>query len=217
MQSGENLLMKLRRLWEFPAWVLGEQLTGFRLSREVADFKALNPTCRIGQRVEIRSPARLVVGLGVMLDTGALLHCGGFAWSDGQGSITLGDRTYVGPYSVLFGAGGITTGRDVLISPHVVITSHQHSLGPGARPICELPTRFEAVTIEDDVWIGSGAVVLPGVTIGAGSVVGAGAVVATSIPSRCVALGVPARVVGTREEVWARSAAHRDPASAGAR
>jgi acetyltransferase-like isoleucine patch superfamily enzyme len=116
-------------------------------------------------------------------------------WSREGGWISIGDDTYVGPKAVLFGAGGIDIGSQVLISPGVVITSHQHSFTDTDRPMSAQPMEFAAVVIEDNVWIGSNATVLPGVRIGSGSTVGAGAVVTTSVPRRVLSLGVPARVV----------------------
>jgi acetyltransferase-like isoleucine patch superfamily enzyme len=102
----------------------------------------------------------------------------------------------------LFGAGGITIGDKVAIGPNCVITSHGHSFDDGGRPMLEQPTIFKPVTIEDDVYIGSAAVVLPGVRIGRGAVVGAGAVVSRDVDEGSVVTGVPARVVKTR---WATS------------
>jgi acetyltransferase-like isoleucine patch superfamily enzyme len=116
-------------------------------------------------------------------------------WSREEGWISIGNDTYVGPKAVLFGAGGIDIGSHVLISPGVVITSHQHSFAHPDRPMSEQPVEFAAVVIDDNVWIGSNATVLPGVKIGSGSVVGAGAVVTKSLPGRVLALGVPARIV----------------------
>ncbi len=152
---------------------------------------------RIGQGVEVRSPDRLTVGQDVFIDAGVVLHCGGMDWSPG-GGITIGDRSYVGPHAVLFGAGEIHIGADVLISPGVVITSHQHTFVKKDEPIRAQPLDFGLVRIDDDVWIGANAVVLPGLHLGKGSVVGAGAVVTANLPAGAVALGVPARVVRER-------------------
>jgi acetyltransferase-like isoleucine patch superfamily enzyme len=150
---------------------------------------------RLGPYVEIRSPERLHLGKRVTIENGVLLHCGGMEWSREHGRISIGDDTYVGPKAVLFGAGGIDIGSQVLISPGVVITSHQHSFRDAGRPMRGQPMEFAAVVIEDNVWIGSNATVLPGVRIGSGSAVGAGAVVTRSVPRRVLSLGVPARVV----------------------
>jgi serine acetyltransferase len=148
---------------------------------------------RLGPGVVVRSPERLTLGRDVVVDAGAVLHCGGMDWSPG-GRIVMGDRVYVGPHAVLFGAGGIDVGSDVLISPGVVITSHQHTFGQPNRPMREQPIEFAPVVIEDDVWIGANAVILPGVRLGRGCVVGAGAVVTRDVIPGGVAIGVPARV-----------------------
>jgi len=149
----------------------------------------------LGRWVEIRSPERLRLGKRVVIDSGALLHCGGMEWSQGRGGISIGDDTYVGPKTILFGAGGIDIGSHVLISPGVLITSHQHRFVTGDESIGSQPSEFDSVVIEDNVWIGGNSTILPGVTIGSGSVVGAGAVVTKSVPRRTLAIGVPARVV----------------------
>src|SRR4029077_10859265 len=87
--------------------------------------------------------------------------------------LRLGSRIDIGEFTHIRASGGVTIGDGVLIASHVVITSRAHPV--------ELPrfgvTRDAPVVIEDDVWIGAGAIVLPGVTIGRGSIVGAGAVV----------------------------------------
>ena len=138
-----------------------------------------------------------MLGRDVFIDAGAALHCGGMGWSPG-GGIILGDHVYVGPNAVLFGAGGIEVGNDVLISPGVVITSHQHTFASPDRAIREQPLAFAKVVIEPDVWIGANAVVLPGVRLGRGCVIGAGAVVSRDVPARGIATGVPARVTRLR-------------------
>jgi len=150
---------------------------------------------RVGPWVEIRSAELLRLGKRVTIDNGALLHCGGMQWSHGRGGISIGNDTYIGPKAVLFGAGGIEIGSDVLVSPGVLVTSHQHGFATSGKLIRSEPLEFAAVVIEDGVWIGGNATILPGVRIGSGSIVGAGAVVTKSMPAQTMALGVPARVV----------------------
>lgn len=148
----------------------------------------------------IVSPERLVRGNDVYLDHGVYIHCGHASWCPGQGGVSLGRGTYIGPYSVLFGMGEIEVGEDVMISPHVTITSVEHPIDDASRPMYQQPRIYGRVTIGDDVYVGSGAVVTPGVTIGRGAVIGAGAVVTHDVPEYAVALGVPARVVRSRVE-----------------
>lgn len=105
--------------------------------------------------------------------------------------LELGDHVDVGEFTHLRANGGLRIGNRVLIAAHVTITTREHPV--------ELPrwgvTRDATVTIEDDVWIGAGAVVLPGVTIGRGAVVAAGAVVTSSVEPFTVVAGVPAKAI----------------------
>jgi serine acetyltransferase len=171
-----------------------------KLRAFVADRRSRNkllgraPGARIARGVEIRSPDRLELGSGVVIDSGVMLHCGGMDWSPPDGGISIGARSYIGPNSVLFGAGGIELGEAVQVSPGVVITSHQHTFERADVDIRDQPIEFAKVVVERDVWIGANATILPGVRIGAGAIVGAGAVVTADLPPRVVALGVPARV-----------------------
>lgn len=107
--------------------------------------------------------------------------------------LELGDQVDIGEFTHIRANGGLRIGNRVLIAAHVTITTREHPL--------ELPrwsvTRDAPVVIEDDVWIGAGAVVLPGVTIGRGAVVAAGAVVTASVDPFTVVAGVPARAIKT--------------------
>ena len=103
----------------------------------------------------------------------------------------------------------IRIGDGVMIAPAVTLTTTGHPVHPALRVDF---TRFSApIHIEDKVWIGSNAVVLPGVRIGYGSVIGAGSVVSRDIPPMTVALGTPCRVVRaiTDEDLTTRTAPGR--------
>jgi acetyltransferase-like isoleucine patch superfamily enzyme len=95
--------------------------------------------------------------------------------------LSLGDEVDVGEFVVLRASGGLTIGSRVLIAAHAVITTRGHPEEPPRHGrVVDAP-----VIIEDDVWIGAGAIVLPGVSIGRGSIVAAGAVVtAAFLPDR---------------------------------
>src|SRR4051794_7229896 len=121
--------------------------------------------------VDVRSPDRLLLGPRVVVDRGVVLHCGGMDWSPPDGGISLGANSYVGPNCVLVGAGGIEIGEAALISPGVVITSHQHSFGRPDQDIRHQPLRFDKVVVGRDVWIGANATILPGVRVGSGTVI----------------------------------------------
>ena len=99
----------------------------------------------------------------------------------------------------------VRIGDRVAVSPSVTIVAASAPNNSRLNDVPEVRERLirqSPVVIEDDVWIGSGAVLLPGVTIGARSIIGAGAVVSRDIPPDSVASGVPARVtrrIGTHE------------------
>jgi galactoside O-acetyltransferase len=107
----------------------------------------------------------------------------------GAEELRFGSYVDVGEFVVLRASGGLTIGDRVLIAAHAVITTRGHP---------EVPPRYGRVvdapiTIEDDVWIGAGAIVLPGVTVGRGSIVAAGAVVTSDVAPLTIVGGVPAR------------------------
>jgi galactoside O-acetyltransferase len=106
--------------------------------------------------------------------------------------LSFGDHVDVGEYTVIRASGGVTIGCRVLIAAHAVITSRQHPVSVPRWNVVE----DASIVIEDDVWIGAGAIVLPGVTIGKGAVVAAGAVVTASVAPYTIVGGVPARPIG---------------------
>lgn len=108
----------------------------------------------------------------------------------------LGEDTGVGEYCVLRANGGMTIGSRVQIAAGAILTTRGHPLGiPRHTQTVDAP-----IVIEDDVWIGSGAVILPGVTVGRGAIVAAGAVVTSDVEPMTVVAGVPARQLRTIEE-----------------
>jgi galactoside O-acetyltransferase len=107
--------------------------------------------------------------------------------------LELGSRIDIGEYTHIRASGGVRIGSGVLIAAGTVITSRQHPV-----PLPRYGVASDSpVVIEDDVWIGAGAVILPGVTVGRGSVVGAGAVVTHDVAPFTIVGGVPARQIGT--------------------
>ncbi len=93
----------------------------------------------------------------------------------------------------LLDVGRITIGDDVQLGPNVALLTATHPVEPGPRR--DKWEAAEPIMLGDNVWLGGGAIVLPGVTIGADTVVGAGAVVTRDLPAGVVAVGNPARIV----------------------
>ena len=107
--------------------------------------------------------------------------------------IHIGARTFINYGAVLLDVATIIIGEDVQIGPNVQLLTPTHPLDPDARR-----AKLEAakpITIGNNVWLGGGVIVLPGVSIGENTVVGAGAVVTKDLPANVVAVGNPARVI----------------------
>ncbi len=108
--------------------------------------------------------------------------------------LSIGDDSMIG-VGVLFNLEGtITIGRNVFIAHFVRIYTARHRLGPSERRFTPEFTP-EPVVIEDGVFVGTGSLILPGVTIGRGSVVSANSVVNRDVPPNSFVSGVPARVI----------------------
>lgn len=108
-------------------------------------------------------------------------------------NIHLGARSFVNYNLVALDVVAITIGEDCQIGPNVQLLTPTHPIDPGPRR--DKLEAAEPITIGDNVWLGGGVIVCPGVTIGDNSVIGAGSVVTRDIPPNVVAVGNPARVI----------------------
>lgn len=109
-------------------------------------------------------------------------------------NITFGRGVLINFDCVILDSAEVVIGDHVLIGPKVCIVTPSHKFPPEMRR--NIATRAEKIVIGDDVWIGAGAIVLPGVTIGEGAIIGAGAVVTKDVPAGETYVGVPARSIG---------------------
>ncbi|MGY1683256.1 sugar O-acetyltransferase [Geodermatophilus sp. SYSU D01176] len=109
--------------------------------------------------------------------------------------LRIGARCFANFGLVALDVAPITIGDDVQIGPNVQLLTPTHPVEP--EPRRDKWEAAEPITIGDNVWLGGGAIVLPGVTIGENTVVGAGAVVTRDLAANVVAVGNPARVVRT--------------------
>lgn len=111
--------------------------------------------------------------------------------------VSLGDRSGVGVNCRLHGP--VTIGHHVMMGPDVVVISTNHRFDDPTTPMIDQGhAGAREVVIEDDVWIGTRAIILPGVRVGRGSIIGAGSVVTKDVPSGSVVGGNPARVLRSR-------------------
>ena len=108
------------------------------------------------------------------------------------GDVIIGDHTRIGLHSTVIGP--VTIGNHVNLAQGITVTALNHNFSDPSLPIDVQGISTMPVVIEDDVWIGANAVILPGVRIGRHSVVAAGAVVTRDVPSGSLVAGVPATV-----------------------
>jgi len=153
----------------------------------------------VGAKVSIDSGCRFVraesltLGQRVTLEQFVYLKC-----VTESARLTLGSWSFLGRGVEVDCQGSINIGEHVLISPGCFITDHNHGIIEGKR-IDQQACTVGDIRIEDDVWVGANAVILPAVTIGRGAVVGAGAVVSHDVAANTIVAGVPARVIGHRK------------------
>lgn len=117
-----------------------------------------------------------------------------FPWN-----VSIGRRSSLNQGVIIDGFGGVTIGDGVRIAAYAVINTADHAFDDPERMICDQGFTVAGVAIEDDVWIGTGAIIGKGVRVGRGSVIGAGAVVTKDIPPYSIAVGVPCRVIRNRK------------------
>jgi len=139
-------------------------------------------------------------------------------------SISNGERIEIGPFARI-GArctlwagdstGRISIGEHALFAPEVFLTASNYAFDLG-EPVTQQPKREEDIVIGRDVWLGARVIVVAGVTIGDGCIVGAGSVVTRSLDPYTIAVGSPARPVGTRRRPTTEAQADRPTALAGA-
>jgi maltose O-acetyltransferase len=108
-------------------------------------------------------------------------------------NIRIGARSFVNYNAVFLDCAPITLGDDVLLGPAVQLYTAGHPLDAATRRTAYETAR--PITLEDDVWIGGGAIILPGVTVGRGAIVAAGSVVTKDVPPRMIVAGSPARII----------------------
>jgi acetyltransferase-like isoleucine patch superfamily enzyme len=141
---------------------------------------------------------RHVVGIRLGRDAAVFMGCYWYFYRPlgrNPQPMVIGAHTIINRRCTLDGRGGLQIGANVSISPEVMLITSSHKLNDPDFGVQDQP-----ITIEDFVWVGSRAMIMPGVTIGRGAVVAAGAVVTKAVPPYTIVGGVPARVMGSRAQ-----------------
>ena len=168
-----------------------------------------------GQNVVLRHPHKIHIGDNVVIDDNCLIDAKGDSnagiriasgafigrntiLSCKNGDIDLAEGANVGFNCEIFSASRVRIGRNALLAAYCYLIGGDHDFSDASRSVQEQARKSAGITVGDGAWLGAGAKVLDGVDIGANAVIGAGAVVRGSVPERATAVGVPARIVGTR-------------------
>lgn len=192
---------------------------GFYLRKSL--YPALLGACGrnviFGQNVVLRHPHKIRIGDNVVIDDNCLLDAKGETnqgitigsgvfvgrnsiLSCKNGDIELGDGANIGFNCEVFSASRVTIGRDTLLAAYCYLIGGDHDFSDVSQPVIAQGRSSKGVSVGAGAWLGAGAKVLDGVRVGDYAVVGAGAVVRTDVPDRAIAAGVPARIVGQRQE-----------------
>ena len=116
-------------------------------------------------------------------------------------NVQIGDNSGIGVNACIMGGADVVIGNNVMMAPEVVILTLNHEFESNTESMMAQGYRWAPVIIEDDVWIGMRALIVPGVKIGKGSIVAAGSVVTKDVPPYTVVGGNPARVIKSRRVV----------------
>jgi len=173
-----------------------------RITIACIDFPTLRTRCvSIGKRLQmealpgITGPVKVYIGDDVRL-SGVSSISGGRIFAEPQ--FRVGNRSFIGSGCMFSVAKSITIGDDVLIAGGCSVSDYSaHPLDPEKR-IAGMqvdPEDVRPVRIENKAWLGRGATILPGVTIGEGAVVGAAAVVTKDVPPGCICVGNPGKLL----------------------
>lgn len=180
----------------------------------VALYLSVRWRCRVWPSARIEWPGRLRIGRRarlygcrviargrIVLGAGAELH--DYAFLDTQtaeGEIVIGSGTAIGPFTVIYGRGGVYIGEGCSIAGQSMIVSETHVSRDLSRPLRAQGSESEPIHIGDDVWIGAQCTVLHGAVIGEGAIVGANSLVRGALPARVVAAGTPAKIIRGRAD-----------------
>jgi acetyltransferase-like isoleucine patch superfamily enzyme len=157
-------------------------------------YKSLYTGLRVGRGVRLGRGVHLAVARGATLTIGDNVAIERDCQLVSEGTLSIGPDSFVGAGSIIVAAERVAIGRDVLIAAYVVIRDQDHGMG-GALPYWRQPLVTAPVEIGQNVWIGTKASVLRGVTVGDGAVIGAHALVTAAVQPATVVGGIPARTL----------------------
>lgn len=199
MQVVRTILRNIRNLAD-PALAKGAY--EYRLQYNLMEqIKSANHSASLHPDVTVQGwpQGNLALGRNVRVEKGTVLALGDDF--NGYGALEIGDGTWVGQYNNfrLAGQCSIKVGKSCLVSQFCSLVAANHSLDRRFT-ISSMPCEPNkgGLVVGDDVWLGAGCAILPGVSIGNGCVIGANSVVTSAVPDYEIWAGIPARKIGER-------------------
>lgn len=127
-------------------------------------------------------------------------------------NVSIGDKVYIGPNTILDGRGGITIGKNTTLGFNAVVLSANHDIKSNALPYEHNVYIHKPVVIGENVWIAANVLIVPGVTIGNGAIIAAGTVVTGNVEPLAIVGNQPMRVIKYRDKEHYERLAGKDPA-----
>jgi acetyltransferase-like isoleucine patch superfamily enzyme len=142
--------------------------------------------------IRVHKASKVHIGDNVRIDRGVRIL------ATNQSTISLNNGCRIGLYSVFNGGGSISVGNKALVSGFVYLQTSMHKYDNKHKSVQDQGFTHAPVVLEDDTWLGTHVVVLPGVTISKGAVVGSNAVVVRDVSENQVVVGIPAKAIKER-------------------
>lgn len=190
-QIFRGLLLKIQ-LKKSKGFIFVERRAKIKFKHKISVGK----TIFIGENVEINalSTNGITIGDNFSIHRNSIIECTGVINSLGE-SITIGNNVGIAQNCFIQVRGEVTIGNNVIFGPGVHLFSENHKYADVTKFINEQGVSRKGVTIEDGVWLASGARVLDGVTVGKNSVVAAGALVTKDVPPYSIVGGIPGKII----------------------
>ena len=176
------------------------RLRGGVIQKVISAYKLARYFTATGNENVIKHNAEFWLTDGAILEIGSRCTIQNYAFfqlTKPSPKVYIGDDTVIGRHCMITAKNMIHIGSNVLMGAYVQVIDHNHGIARDTI-IREQRATIEEVIIEDDVWIGAGAKILSGITIGKGAVIGANAVVTVDVEPYAIVGGVPARLIRYR-------------------
>ena len=155
----------------------------------IADDVVIDDNCLLDAKGD--SNRGIQIGRGVFVGRNTILSCK-------NGDIEIADGANLGFNCEIFSASRVRLGASALVAAYSYIVGGDHDFSDAGASVLSQSRTSAGVNVGDGAWLGAGVTILDGVTVGDHAIIGAGAVVNGDVPSRAIAVGIPARVVSSR-------------------